>query len=36
MSLDNIADMFDILGSYENEAMTNAQTWDLWNDSIEK
>lgn len=36
MSLDNIADMFEILGSYEEDAMKNAQTWDLWNSSIEK
>lgn len=36
MSLDNIADMFDILGSYEDMAMSNTQTWDLWNNSIEK
>lgn len=36
MSLDNIADMFDIIGNYEEAAMSNAQTWDLWNNSIEK
>lgn len=36
MSLDNIADMFDIIGNYEDAAMSNAQTWDLWNQSIEQ
>ena len=36
MSLDNISSMFGIIGQFEADAMSNAQSWDLWNNSIEK
>lgn len=36
MSLDNIGSMFGIIGQFEADAMSNAQSWDLWNNSIEK